>query len=275
MLPIRRNLSFKLPKGRMLDWNPRGAHVTTFFNTLSIFFPSGERFFIDAVRYYRDKGRITDPELLKAVTAFIGQEAMHGREHEEYNEAVAEAGLPVERMEQVVINLLEVLKRRLPPSMRLGATVALEHFTAILADILLREPALLEGAEPHFAALWQWHALEETEHKAVAYDVFQQCVGTGVKGYAVRVASLVIATVLFWSLVIPFHIELMRRQGKLFDGRGWWELMKFQWLKPGGLRRIIPAYFEYYKPGFHPWDQDNRAFLARIQAIEDEYRAAA
>jgi predicted metal-dependent hydrolase len=273
MLPIRRDLKFKLPGDRMRDWNAAGPHVSQFFNTLSIFFPSGERFFIDSVRYYRD--RIADPQLQQAVTAFIGQEAMHGREHIEYNEALAASGMPVMAMERLVIRLLKLGKKILPHADQLAITIALEHFTAILADILLREPQLLQGAEPRFAALWRWHALEETEHKAVAYDVYQQVVGTGAGAYVRRALALAALTVIFWSLVIPFHLIIVARDGGLFDLKGWWTLVRYHWLKPGALRRIIPAYFDYYRPGFHPWQHDNRRFLADIEAIAQNYRAAA
>jgi len=273
MLPIRRDLKFRLPPERIRDWNPRGLHVSQFFNTLSIFFPSGERFFIESVRNYR--ARITDPELQKAVSAFIGQEAMHGREHIEYNDALVASGAPADSMERLVISLLNFAKKVLPKADQLAVTIALEHFTAILADILLREPALLEGAEPRFAALWRWHALEETEHKAVAYDVYEAVIGKGSGAYVRRCIALAALTVIFWSLVIPFHLIIVARDGGLFNLKGWWSLVQFHWLKPGGLRRIIPAYFDYYRPGFHPWQHDNRRFLAEIDRIADNYRAAA
>jgi len=273
MLPIRRDLKFKLPGERMRDWNAAGPHVSHFFNTLSIFFPCGERFFIDSVRYYRE--RITDQELQQAVTAFIGQEAMHGREHVEYNEALTASGMPADKMERLVIRLLNVARKVLPHADQLAITIALEHFTAILADILLREPILLDGAEPRFAALWRWHALEETEHKAVAYDVYQTVIGKGTGAYVRRCVALISLTVIFWSLVIPFHLIIMAKDGGLFSLKGWWTLFRFHWLKPGALRRIIPAYFDYYRPGFHPWQHDNRRFLADLDAIADHYRAAA
>src|SRR6267142_1836665 len=76
MMPIRRDVHFKLPAERISDWHPGGPHVAHLVNTISMFFPEGERFFIQSVRNYRN--RITDPELKKAVTGFIGQEAMHG-----------------------------------------------------------------------------------------------------------------------------------------------------------------------------------------------------
>jgi predicted metal-dependent hydrolase len=273
MLPIRRDLKFRLPPERIRDWNAGGHHLSQFFNTLSIFFPSGERFFIESVRNYRE--RITDPQLQKAVTAFIGQEAMHGREHIEYNDVLVASGAPADAMEKLVISLLGFAKKVLPKADQLAVTIALEHFTAILADILLREPKLLEGAEPRFAALWRWHALEETEHKAVAYDVYEAVVGKGSGAYVRRCIALAALTVIFWSLVIPFHLIIMARDGGLFNLKGWWALIRYQWIKPGALRRIIPAYFDYYKPGFHPWQHDNRRFLAEIDRIADTYRVAA
>jgi len=273
MLPIRRDLKFKLPAERIHDWNAGGHHVSQFFNTLSIFFPSGERFFIDSVRNYRE--RITDAELQRAVSAFIGQEAMHGREHIEYNDALVAAGLPADAMERLVIALLKFAKKTLPKAEQLAITIALEHFTAILADVLLREPKLLEGAEPRYAALWRWHALEETEHKAVAYDVYVAMLGKGPGAYIRRCVALAALTVIFWSLVIPFHLIIMARDGGLFNLKGWWTLFQYHWLKPGALRRIIPAYFDYYRPGFHPWQHDNRRFLAEIDSIAETYRAAA
>jgi predicted metal-dependent hydrolase len=273
MLPIRRDLKFKLPAHRIRDWNAGGAHVSQFFNTLSIFFPAGERFFIDSVRNYRD--RIVDPELQKAVTAFIGQEAMHGREHIEYNDALVASGAPADAMECLVIRLLRFARRTLPRADQLAVTVALEHFTAILADVLLREPKLLEGAEPRFAALWRWHALEETEHKAVAFDVYQAVLGRGSGAYVRRCVALAALTVIFWSLVIPFHLIIVARDGGLFDLKGWWSLFRYHWTSPGALRRIIPAYFDWYRPGFHPWQHDNRGFLPQVEDIAAAYCAAA
>ena len=273
MLPIRRDLKFKLPPERIRDWNAGGHHLSQFFNTLSIFFPCGERFFIESVRNYRE--RISDPELQKQVTAFIGQEAMHGREHIEYNDALVASGAPADTMERFVIRLLNFAKKVLPRADQLAITIALEHFTAILADILLREPRLLDGAEPRYAALWRWHALEETEHKAVAFDVYQAVVGKGPGAYIRRCLALAALTVIFWSLVIPFHIIVMAKDGGLFDLKGWWSLFKYQWISPGALRRIIPSYFDYYKPGFHPWQHDNRAFLDQLGGIAETYRAAA
>ena len=266
--PVRRNLQFCLPKDRISDWHPAGLHVTHFFNTLSIFFPDGERFFIDSVRYYRDQ--IKDPELQEAVRGFIGQEAMHGREHEEYNDALTQRGLPADTYGKWVLKFLNFLRRYTPKASQLSATIALEHLTAILANNLLRDPRMLEGAEPHFHAVWRWHALEETEHKAVAFDVFQATIGRGLRAYLHRCFGLLSATAIFWCLVIPFHIGLLRREGQLWNLAGWGRVFKFLWITPGALRRPLKDWLDYFKPGFHPWDHDNREYLKQIDALEQE-----
>lgn len=265
--PIRRNLKFRLPKGKVTRWNPAGLHITQFYNTLSIFFPAGERFFIQSVRHYRDC--ITDPHLKEQVSAFIGQEGFHTREHEEYNEALAEAGLPVVQMEHFVVQALELVKR-LPPSMQLATTVALEHFTAVLGDMVLRNPDLLKGADPHFAALWRWHAIEETEHKAVCFDAYEVALGKGTKSYALRVFAFTLANVIFWSIFFPFYVRMVSKSGGLADLKGWAGLINFLGGKPGILRRGVPAWLDFFRPGFHPWMHDNRHFLNQAEALMQE-----
>lgn len=259
IMPVRRNLSFKLPKNRVHDWNAHGEHFTQFLNTLSIFFPAGERFFIDSVRNYRDQ--ITDPELKEAVRNFIGQEGLHSREHIEYNEALEEAGLPMARYEQQVKVLLDNLKKTAPKSMQLAATCALEHLTAIMAKTLLEHEEVLEGAEERFKSIWQWHAMEETEHKGVCFDVYEEVVGTDAKAYALRVSAFIVANAIFWSLVVPYHIGFMRTRKKASHIKGWFKLNSVLWGRIGAFRAVIPEWLDYFRPGFHPWDDDNREVL--------------
>ncbi|EKF73156.1 hypothetical protein A11A3_15177 [Alcanivorax hongdengensis A-11-3] len=265
IMPTRRNLKFHVPDEQVLNWHSKGPTVTQFFNTLSLFFPEGERFFINSVRHYRDQ--ISDPELQEAVRNFIGQEAMHGREHEAYNQKMVEAGLPVDRQEAIVSKLLDHIARHRPMALQLAATVALEHLTAILADVLLREPDLIEGSDKSYQRLWHWHALEETEHKAVAFDVFETVFGRGLKAWLLRCGALVLATTIFFSLFYPFYIINVWKTGHLFNLKGWWQSISFQWLKPGGLRRVIIPWLDWFKPGFHPWDHDNRQFLAEMDEL--------
>jgi uncharacterized protein len=276
MQPIRRNLDFQLPAARINDWNAAGVHASTFYNTMSLFFPVGERFFIRSVRNYRD--RIDDPRLQEAVTGFIGQEAMHGREHEEYNEHAHAAGLPVKAQERRVARLLQWVERRRTPAEQLAATCALEHLTAILADILLREPRLLEGAEPRYRDLWEWHALEETEHKAVAYDVYRAVVGTGLKAYLLRCSIMLSSSLRFLAQSIYTHYRLLKHDGLHRDWKGWRRYLHFVFVRPGFLRRIALPWLAYFRPGFHPWQTDNRHHVERWKmqyALPDPARTAA
>lgn len=268
MQPTRRDLKFQLPADRIADWHSLGPYVSHFMNTLSVFFPEGERFFIHAVRHYR--GEIDDEQLKQAVTGFIGQEAMHGREHEEYNGAVAAAGYPVKEMEARVTALLEEVKANAPKSVQLAATIALEHFTAMLADKLLDDDAVLGGAEPHYARLWRWHALEETEHKAVAFDVWDSVMGRGPRAYLHRAAGMLAATILFWALVTVFYARILRAEGKLTDLRGWGRMWQVHFGSIGFMRKMILPWADYFRPGFHPWDHDNSHFLEQMEEFVAE-----
>ena len=265
--PIRRNLKFGLPKDKAISWNPAGLHVTQFFNTLSIFFPAGERFFIQSVRHYRKE--IVGADLKEQISAFIGQEGFHTREHEEYNEALVAAGMPIEAMDRLVVNLLELVKKT-PRSFQLAATVALEHLTAVLGDVLLRNDSLLEEVDPHFSAVWRWHAIEETEHKAVCFDAYEQVLGKGIKAYGLRVGAFVLANLLFWSLYIPFYAVMVTKGGGLLNLKGWGKVLNLTLGRPGVLRRALPDWLDFFRPGFHPWMHDNRHFLEMADALVEE-----
>jgi len=269
MMPIRRDLRFNLPAARIRDWHSYGPQATHFFNALSVFFPVGERFFIASVRNYRD--RITDPDLKKAVVAFIGQEAMHGREHEHYNRLIQDSGMPVQGMERLVVRVLGLARKLTPQSWQLATTLALEHQTAILADLLLSNPGLLAGSDPAFRRLWQWHALEETEHKAVAYDVWNEAVGTGSVAYLVRSASMVFTSLAFWTLIAAFSIRMIETDpATRRRPAGYLDLADFLFGRQGMFRASLPAWRGYFKRSFHPWQHDNRQLLEQIDVVTSD-----
>jgi predicted metal-dependent hydrolase len=140
-------------------------------------FPDGEDFFVRSVRHFRDQ--ITDPELKRQVAGFIGQEAVHGREHRVFNDRLDELGYPTKRVERITKRGLAMRERALSAKSNLAATAALEHFTATLAELVLssEETRDLFGHEA-VRDLFVWHALEESEHKAVAFDVYKAVGGS-------------------------------------------------------------------------------------------------
>ncbi|MGB1582030.1 MAG: metal-dependent hydrolase [Nevskiales bacterium] len=271
-MPTRRDLKFNLPADKISDWHGDGKHISAFLNALSMLFPVGERFFMDSVRNYRDQ--VTDPELQKAVTAFIGQEAMHGREHEEYNDALYATSPAAERMERFVAVLLKTVQKAAPQSSQLAATTALEHFTAIMAHGLLQDPRILENADASFAKIWNWHALEETEHKAVAYDVWATVTNNrNPIRYVERTGALLVASAILWPVVGVTYLGILREQRELTNIKGWRTFLRFTVGEIGYFRRMALNWAEYFKPGFHPWDQDNRHFLDQIDTLVAEVNA--
>lgn len=271
-MPVRRDLHFPFPPERILNWHGEGVHVTQFFNTLSLYFPEGEKFFIESVRHYRNQ--ITDPTLQQAVTAFIGQEAMHGREHRVFNTLMNDAGLPANRIEEFTINRLKMANKIFSPSMQLSMTIALEHLTAIMAADMLSKPDVLAGSHPDYARLWRWHALEETEHKAVAFDVWKTVMPNTLGSYLKRCWGLVQTSWFFWLFTAIFHVRMARaahpQESHL---RGYLRLARFLFVKPAAWLSLGPAWFAYFKPGFHPWQHDNRAALVELDQLTADLSA--
>src|SRR6185295_19113838 len=140
-------------------WFGGNALLSNWINAFSTTFPAGERFFMEAVRHYFEA--VTEPRLREQVRGFLGQEGMHAREHERFNERLAEQGYPVAWAEAKVRALLGWLERHESPGTRLAVTCALEHFTTILSTAMLASPAVHAAMPEEHARLWRWHWVEE------------------------------------------------------------------------------------------------------------------
>ncbi|MGO2134980.1 MAG: metal-dependent hydrolase, partial [Marinobacter sp.] len=226
-------------------WHSDDAFRTAFFNALSLQFPDGEQQFINAVRLYQD--RVDDPKLKAEIRGFIGQEALHSREHKAYNEALKARGYDVERLDRRFRKHMEWVGK-LSPSRQLAGTCGAEHYTAVLANAILSHPEWLEGATPVMAKLWRWHAIEETEHKSVAFDVYRECVGNE----RLRRIIFLFVTWNFFKYTFLNTCSLLKTDGKLWSLRTWLGGLSFLWGKPGILRRCMPDFLAYFRKGFHP-----------------------
>lgn len=248
--------------------NPRWWHggdpvATAFFNALSVTFPQGETFFIEAVRRYGDE---VDPVLKEQINAFVQQEAMHTREHVTFNKLVKGAGYDTTAMDAHTRMRLDLARTRHPIG-QLAMTVALEHFTAIMAHSLLVDPDPLPGAPADVRKLWQWHAIEEIEHKSVAYDTYLAVTKNmpAWRRYFIRCKVMLLISIQFWSSNRRHMADFFRQDGINKPGT-WWRVLKFHFVKPGMLRKIFGAYMSFYRPGFHPWEHDDRPLIAGIEA---------
>ena len=276
MLPVRRDIQFDFPAERIGNWHADGVAITQFFNALSVAFPDGERFFIHAVRQFRNQ--ISDPQLKAAVTAFIGQEAMHGREHEHWNALYFERVPAARKINAFASKRLQRWKRWLPKTTQLAMTIGAEHVTAVLGDYILRHPEVLNGrqggSEPVFVAMLRWHAMEETEHKAVAYDVWKSVMRRNPRAYLERSLGLAFMLAAYWPVMNKLIIEGIKAEtGSAPDGADIARLKAFLYGSQGLMRNLAIPMLSYFRPGFHPWDDDNRELLAEMDSIEAAYAA--
>jgi predicted metal-dependent hydrolase len=217
-------------------------------------FPLGEQLFIDSVRAV-PADTLPDAQLRADVKAFIGQEASHRFVHQQYNEQLARQGY-----EYTLEPALRVRIERsasLPVLDRLAITCALEHYTAMLADYLLRHPEFMQEADPQMRMLWSWHAAEETEHKAVAFDVYQAAGG----GYKRRALWYLHVSLVFWSDSLRQTHHNLARDGRRFRLSTWASAARTWFGRQGLVWRLLGPGLHYLSPRFHPWQRDNRALL--------------
>lgn len=226
---------------------------------LSAMFPNGEDFFVQSVRNYRD--RIEDPELKKQVAKFIGQEAIHGREHREFNERLASLGYPTRYVDRAVdVALNKVGVRFLSKRVQLAITAALEHYTATLAEALMSSEELREQLiAEEVRHLFLWHALEESEHKSVAFDVYQTVCGNNLLRRLVMDA----VTVLFLFGIFDSTVRSLRRDPAARNLRELRASLGRLRRSPLVSRHVRQRIRDYNRNDFHPEDHDTEALLQR------------
>jgi len=256
-----RNKRHELTDSLGRDWYDNHPFKTAWFNAMSITFPLGEQSFIDSVRCYAVK--ITDPKLQREIRHFCGQEGIHRREHELYNETLCkERNYSLDYLEGRIARKIKESNAKLRPIQRLAVTAALEHITAILAERMLGEGVGAHGViEPPMKELWTWHAAEEMEHKAVAFDVYRAVTKNKPYSEKMRKSSLRLATFFLMQDIVVGMIHMLRRDKKMWNLRVWIEGMQFLLGKQGFIRLSWPAYKEYFKEDFHPWQRDTRSLL--------------
>ena len=239
-------------------WHGGRVEATAIYNALSTTFPAGEAFFVESVRAFREGA---PAKLAEEIKGFTTQEAIHSREHDAFNRRASDAGYDLSTLEEQVEYRLSVTRGK-PPIVSLTATMALEHFTAILAHQLLANPRHLEGADHETAELWRWHACEEIEHKGVAYDtwLFATRHLPARKRLRLKVKVMLFVTRNFLVDRTRGALELMRQDG-VTGLRAWSSLLWYLWVRPGMFRKIAGAWLKFFLPGFHPWNEDDRALL--------------
>ncbi|NUG51451.1 metal-dependent hydrolase, partial [Acinetobacter lactucae] len=229
---------------RRLEFNPKAIKrhyfansplMSHFLTALSSTFPVGEQFFVNSVRNVRDK--VSDPQLQAQIAAFIGQEAMHSKAHGEFNEAWRRDDYNLDSF-QNWLNERDKYLRTIPPKLQLALTCAFEHFTALLGGYVLQHPELLKTLDEDALKLWVWHAIEEIEHRSVAFDVYQHVYGDDrIRRLLMRSVTTGFASLAFYGTTRLFWQDkwnsLPKIGGNLF---GLYLLIKM-------LVQLMPEYF--------------------------------
>ena len=236
--------------------------ATAWFTSLSATFPRGEAFFIEAVKAHREG---VPPQLAEEIRKFVVQEVNHSREHLALNRIAEDSGYDLTGIDRHVSELLGQLKGR-PVILDLASTMALEHFTAMMAHEFLAHPEHLAGGDAEVMALWRWHAIEEIEHKAVAYDTWLHATRDWSRWKRWRVKSLLmlLVTTNFLTHRINDALGLLAQDG-ITGSAAKRRLIGFLLWQPGVLRRIFPSWLAYFLPGFHPWNTDDRSLIAQAE----------
>jgi len=274
-VPIRpRKVSFDVSAVQR-HWNGGDPVLTRFFDALSVHFPEGERFFIQSVRHFQDQ--VNESRLREDIRHFIRQEGQHGIIHDRFNDVMAGQGIDVERVTTNLRRFIRTSQKYLPKKYQLAMTAAFEHFTATLGEAMLREDTdMLREADPVMRAMFLWHGVEEVEHKAVAYDLYQTVAGGG---YMMRVSALVTAMLIMHVVVAPVFINMLRLDGVLTKpgvvARG----LNRLYGRRGVVTCMMPKFLAWFRPGFHPWEtgmpEKVAAWLEEYGEHGDPMRASA
>lgn len=256
-IPVRR-MDFRygpeIPR-HWLNGDPFKSHLG---NSFTLIFPEGEKFFIRSLRPFMDL--LNKSGLKEDVRAFIGQESQHFAQHERFFDILRGQGYEIDGFLEAFQKVaLEWIEPRLSDKLKLSTTAGFEHYTALLAELAL-EYDILRGSDPTMKALFEWHAAEELEHKAVAFDALQEVDDS----YPLRIVGMLIATFLLVAFSAGGTFHLLRQDGLLFNLSTWKNIFGFMFTNEGLFFRAFDIFLEYFREDFHPWEKDHRYLAERV-----------
>jgi predicted metal-dependent hydrolase len=235
-------------------WCAGDPFRTALFNALSMSFPVGEQFFIDAVRNGLQALPLEKQAAFRTeAQGFIGQEATHSRLHSLYNANLERLGLENKWEARIRERLKELKGSDLRHAAAITATY--EHFTAILADWLMNNPDLLGDQDERLRTLWLWHCAEESEHKSTAFDLYKALGGN----YEWRIRWFRRITVIFICDTIRQTANNLRRDRTLWKWITWKSAASFLFGRRGLVRELYRPWRDYLRANFHPEQQDSHA----------------
>lgn len=243
-------------------WCANDPAMTHYFTGLSTLFPEGESYFVRSVRALREHAKLNEA-LDREISAFIGQEAMHSKEHHAFHISAQQHGMNPESLEKATGIVLKGLEKVFSKKWNLLVTVGLEHYTAVLV-VSMMETVNEYMTDKTIRDLWLWHSVEETEHKAVAFDLYEYLYGNGLNAYFPRVTIFTLSLILITGLSTIYQIVLMKRDKQLSNLKTWQNFFSFAAKQ---YKTFIPKFIEYYRYDFHP-NQTNEKNLVATTKIK-------
>ena len=259
-------MSFESRKFKV-DWNQdlpkyyfdNSPFKTHFFNSISLQFKEGERFFIETVKMHRDS--VTNKQQLADIDSFIKQESWHSYTHQQYNNWLTSQGYPAEYIEKNnALKGFGRLKKLLSPKGLLTTTTSFEHITAIAAEYVLTNPEVMEKMHPHFRKLWEIHSIEEIEHKAVAFDTLN-----AIGGNPLRQLNYFIIGIIFIISIFRITAILLKEDKQLWKWRTFRDAASLLFNHRNGIViKLFVPWTHALKKDFHPNNHDTTSLLQRF-----------
>jgi uncharacterized protein len=248
-------------------WFADSAFLTHLLNTWTIMFPAGERYFVRWCKKALEK--VEDPKVRKDILGFIGQETQHANQHEKLWDIIRQQGYNIDPLVKFLDKFcFGFLENAVPDRWNYACVAALEHFTAMFGEIFFETPELIDQMHPDMRALFEWHAAEEIEHKAVAFD---QLIAVNDR-YILRTGIMNAAVVLLYSITLSNVFYMMWQDKSIFKWKEWVTLYEGLFTKHDVARKTLVKFFEYYKADFHPWNNENYDLARKSLAQYDDLK---
>lgn len=252
-----RRVKFEFADLKESFYYKNNPQISALWAALSASFPPGEAEFIKSVKNFED--RIQDPKLKDEVKNFAHQEAHHSLQHKQLNQQFEALGFAVSDLDKVFKQELAKREKKWSHERRLARTVGAEHITAVWAHWSLHNPEMMSHFPESMRRMLQWHAIEEIEHKSVAFDVYQQCVAN---------KRLLNWEYRYFAFVeFPFKVSMATRYLlKQMNYKPTKEDKKvyrnFLFGDNGIITSNFKTYMRFTKRDFHPWELDDSSLVS-------------
>ncbi|MBS0290650.1 MAG: metal-dependent hydrolase [Proteobacteria bacterium] len=256
-----RRLCFSLPATIPKFWH-QTVIETYHFNALALFLPLLEKMVVLSLK--KALKHISCKTLKSEVSSLIAQEAIHGAEFHGYHLKMVSQHYPLQTKQYQLryFRILAAFINSFSSTFHYALSAAGEHFTTIAADLFLRSEHWFVGVMPVYSAIWRWHCIEEIEHKNVAFDVFKSMKGS----YFTRIFAMLVMTFVFATIYVKPIFVMMKCDGNHKKISFYLKALQYYWGRNGLCRALFKPYFAYFKPNFHPSQQDNDFLISSWKA---------